>query len=280
MGFERVTLGRTGLTVARLGIASSYGTNEAMVEEAVEQGVNYLYWGAMRTNAMARGIRNVSRKNREDLVIVVHTMARTGAGMSKVVGKSLKRLGVDHLDVLLLGWRNRKPHPRLLEHAHRLRDQGLVRYLALSGHNRLLFPELEKEGRIDIFHVRYNAVHRAAEREVLERLPNEGGPGVVSFTNTCWGALLDPASMPPGESAPCAADSYRFTLSHPGVHVAVCGPNSMKQLQQDLECLKRGPMSEEEMERMRRIGDHIYRNVSPVRTQLRSIRTIRLGSLR
>jgi hypothetical protein len=65
MDFERVTLGRTGLSVTRLGLASSYGTDEAMVEEAVAHGVNYLYWGALRTGAMARGIRNAVRSNRK-----------------------------------------------------------------------------------------------------------------------------------------------------------------------------------------------------------------------
>ena len=60
MGFERITLGRTGLSVTRLGLAASYGTDEAMVEEAVERGVNYLWWGALRTKKMARGIRAVA----------------------------------------------------------------------------------------------------------------------------------------------------------------------------------------------------------------------------
>ena len=40
MGFERVSLGRTGLSVARPGIASSYGTDEAM--DLVEKGALYL----------------------------------------------------------------------------------------------------------------------------------------------------------------------------------------------------------------------------------------------
>ena len=76
MGFERVTLGRTGLSVSPIGIASSYGTNEAMVEEAVDRGVNYLYWGAQKTQQMGRGIQRVVRRKRDDLVIVAHTTTR------------------------------------------------------------------------------------------------------------------------------------------------------------------------------------------------------------
>lgn len=278
MGFERVPLGRTGLSVSPIGLASSYGTNEAMVEEAVGRGVNYLYWGALRTKKMARGIRSVARRKRDDLVIIAHTTARSPSGLSKVVENSLRQLGVDTFEVFLLGWHNRRPDPRLMDHALKLRDQGRFRFIAISGHNRRLFPELEKDRQIDIFHIRYNAAHRGAEKEILDHLPEQDGPGVVSFTNTRWGSLLKPANMPPGVSAPSAADCYRFVLAHPKVHVAVCGPNSMEQLKEDLEALDLGPMSEEDLDRMRRIGDHVYRNVNLLRAQLSGIMTIRLWS--
>jgi len=48
MGFAPVVLGRTGLVVGRLGVAASYGVPTKAVEEAFEQGVNYLYWGTYR----------------------------------------------------------------------------------------------------------------------------------------------------------------------------------------------------------------------------------------
>jgi len=272
MGFERATLGRTGLSVTRLGLAASYGTDEAMVEAAVERGVNYLWWGAIRTRKMARGIRSVARRRREDLVIVLHALSRSPAALSKLVEKSLDRLGLDSFDVLLLAGHNRRPDPRLMEHARRLQDQGRIGFLALSSHHRGVFPELlEKQREIDIFHVRYNAAHRGAEKEVFEHLPEEGGPGVVAFTSNRWGSLIDPAWTPPGEPPPSPADCYRFVLSHPKVHVACSGPSSMKQLEQNLECLDLGPMSEEELERMRRIGRYVYERGAPWRAQLQAM---------
>jgi predicted aldo/keto reductase-like oxidoreductase len=277
MAFEKATLGRTGFSVTRLGIASSYGTDEAMVEEAVAHGVNYLYWGALRTRRMAEGIKRVARKNRDDLIIVVQTMARTVPSMNRVIHKSMKRLGIDYIDVLLLGMGRypQGPSSRLIECAAKLKDDAVIRALAVSSHHRLLFPRLEQEKQFDIFHVRYNAAHRGAETEVFNSLPKAGGPGIVTFTNTRWGSLLNPANMPPGESPPTAADCYRFVLSHPRVHVVVCGPNSMKQLKEDLTALKLGPMSAEEQERMRRIGDYVYNKESPLKAQLKSIKSIR-----
>ena len=89
---------------------------------------------------------------------------------------------------------------------------------------------------------------------------------------------MKPANMPEGEPPPSPAECYRFVLTHPKVHVAVCGPNSMEQLREDLEALELGPMSEEELGRMRRIGDHVYQKVSTWRAQLSGMMTIRLRS--
>jgi len=58
------------------------------------------------------------------------------------------------------------------------------------------------------------------------------------------------------------------------VHVTVCGPNSIKQLKEDLTALDLGPMSEEEQKRMRRIGDYVYRKESPLKAQFKSIKSI------
>jgi aryl-alcohol dehydrogenase-like predicted oxidoreductase len=271
MGFERVTLGRTGLEVSRLGVAASYGTDEAMVEEAVERGINYLWWGALRTKKMARGIRAVARKDREDLVVVVHAISRKPTGISKLVDDALSQLGLDYIDVLLFAGHKRAPAPQLMEQVARLKEQGKLRFLALSTHQRPLIPKLEKDQPADIYHLRYNAAHVGAETEVFDHLPEEGGPGIVTFTSNRWGSLIDPARMPEGERPPSAADCYRFVLSHPRVHVACCGPANVEELRQNLECLERGPMSDEELERMRRIGAHVYQSGAPWKAQLASV---------
>ena len=46
MGFdESIILGRTGLKVGRLGVASGYWMPAKAIEEAFERGWNYLTWG-------------------------------------------------------------------------------------------------------------------------------------------------------------------------------------------------------------------------------------------
>ena len=135
----------------------------------------------------------------------------------------------------------------------------MFQFLALSSHNRSLFPKLAKEGLFDIFHVRYNAAHRGAETEAFQYLKGDHIPGIVTYTATRWGRLLKQKKMPPGETAPPASDCYRFVLSHPAVDVCLTGPKTREEMKEALKTLDLGPLEDEDLNRMRRIGDYIHK---------------------
>jgi aryl-alcohol dehydrogenase-like predicted oxidoreductase len=139
----------------------------------------------------------------------------------------------------------------------KLKETGLVRAVGITTHNRTLVPELHRERLLDVYHVRYNAVHRGGEKDLFPHVVGDEKPGLVAFTATCWGRLLSPKRMPPGEDPPSAADCYRFALSHPAVDVCMTGPRTLEEMRENLSVLGQGPMSDEELERMRRIGDHV-----------------------
>jgi hypothetical protein len=67
---ESRILGRTGLSVGRLGMASGYGGPASAVEGGFERGVNYLYWGSMRRGAFGQALRNL-KPQRERMVLVL-----------------------------------------------------------------------------------------------------------------------------------------------------------------------------------------------------------------
>ena len=123
----------------------------------------------------------------------------------------------------------------------------MARHLALSTHYRPLAVQLASDARFGALHIRYNAEHRGAERDVFPLLPAGDRPGIVSFTATSWGRLLDRRRAPPGEPVPTAADCYRFVLSNPAVDVCLTGPSKEEQVTQALEALDRGPMPPEEI---------------------------------
>jgi predicted aldo/keto reductase-like oxidoreductase len=260
---EQVVLGRTGLKVCPLGIASGYWAPAKAIEEAFERGCNYITWGTFVKGFsphLREALRNIDAKGQRDrLVLAMFSYAHQSFLTEHFLTKGLKAAGLDYADVLILGHFSRPPSVRIIDGAMRLKEKGLVRFIGLSSHNRLLFPKLPNDGIFDVFHLRYNAAHRGAETEVFPFLPKDNKPGIVSFIGTAWGRLLNSKKMPPGEKAPTAVECYRFVLSHPAVDVCMSGPRTMEQMRQNLAILEQGPMSDDELARMRRIGDYIYR---------------------
>jgi aryl-alcohol dehydrogenase-like predicted oxidoreductase len=260
--FTRAVLGRTGLSVGRLGVASGFRPPPEAYEEAFEHGCNYFTWGTVlkgRCPYLRVAVKNlIARGKRDDLVLAFVSYAHQGGLMDLMHRSSLRQLGTDHADVLLIGYYDQRPPQRLIDRALRMKQEGRVRFLGLTSHNRTVFPKLAQEGIFDVFHVRYNAAHRGAEQEVFPHLDPVTGPGVVTFTATRWRQLLASKRMPAGEAPPTAADCYRFALSHPSVDVVLAGTRSILEMRQALGALERGPMSDEELGRMRRIGDHLH----------------------
>ena len=257
MSFEPTILGRTGLKAGRLGLGS-YGNSSEVVEEAFEHGVNYFYWGALRTQKMGRVLRRLTKRNREKMVITVQNYWPSEGLIPKGVENVLRELGIDYADILLFSTFKRKLNQRAIDSALKLKERGLIHHLGLACHHRPRYAEVEKEGIFDLYHVRYNAVHRGAEKDVFPLLPEKKGPGIAIYTATCWTKLLRPNYVPKGEKIPQATDCYRFVLSHPSVQVCISGPKNIKQIKENLKVLDMGPMAEEELAWMRRVGDHIY----------------------
>jgi aryl-alcohol dehydrogenase-like predicted oxidoreductase len=258
---ERIVLGRTGLRVSKLGLGSSFKAPTEAYLEAFERGVNYFYWGSIRRGYMADAIRAIARRERDELVVVVQSYSRLGGLLTLSVEAALRRLGLDHAEILLLGWHNSLPSPRVLDAARALRERGRVRHVALSTHRRSLLPTLVDDDLFDVWHVRYNAVHRGAEREVFPALEGRNQaerPGLVTYTTTRWGHLCDPKRTPRGERTPSGTDCYRFALSRPEVDLCLAGPDNMDHMKQALAALEQGPLDDDELAWMRRVGDHIY----------------------
>jgi aryl-alcohol dehydrogenase-like predicted oxidoreductase len=181
--FKERALGSTGLKVGPLGMAASYGAPAEAFEEAFDRGCNYFYLGGGRRKAgMKQAIRNIcSQGLRDKLVIAIQSYARFGYLMEWVFKSRLRSMGLERADILVLGWHNRRPSPGLVKQAQAMRAKGLCRYIAMSGHQRKLFPQMDAGGQFDLFHVRYNAAHRGAQAEIFPRLQGDDRPGIVSY---------------------------------------------------------------------------------------------------
>ncbi len=259
---EKVILGKTGLKVGRFGISSSYGAPSEAFEEAFDHGCNYFTWGTFvkgDSREMKKAIRKIVQKGkRDELVLAVFSYAHDPFLTKYFLKRRLKALGTDHIDVLLLGYFPNIPSERILDGARKLKEIGMVRHLGISSHNRKMFRNVIEVSDIEVLHVRYNAAHRGAERDIFPFFSAENRPGIVSFTATRWGKLLSEKHMPAGETPLSASDCYRYVLSNPAVDVCMMGAKSTGQMHENLNCLTLGPLSAEEQKRVERIGEYVY----------------------
>ena len=259
---EKITLGRTGLRVGRLGISSSYGAPAKAFEEAFERGCNYFNMGSFikgRSKEMIKAIKNITAKGkRDELVVAIYDYTHSPLIGQKHFMKGLRKMGLEYVDELMLGYYSGLPRKSVMNWAIRLKEQGLARYIGVSSHNRKVFAELTREGQVDVYHVRYNAVNSGAEKDVFPLLPTENKPGIVVYTATRWGQLLKEKKMPAGEKPLTATECYRFVLSNPSVDLCMTGARSLEMMRENLETLNLGPLTEDELVRIRGIGDFIY----------------------
>jgi aryl-alcohol dehydrogenase-like predicted oxidoreductase len=258
MQFQNRTLGRTGLLVSPLGLSTGGGGLPAReVERAFERGLRYFYWGTLRASPFAEGVRNLAKKHRNEMVTVVQSYTRAAMLMRGSLERALSKLGLEYTDLLLLGWWNSPPPARILGAALELKSRGLAKHVIISCHNRKTFARYAADPSYGAIMVRYNAVHPGAETDVFPLLVADARPGVISYTATRWGHLLDPNVLPGNEPRPRASDCYRFALSSPAVDVALCAPRNASDLDEALQAIERGKMTDDELAWMKRVGAHV-----------------------
>ncbi len=253
----RRRLGRSRLEASRLGLAGSFGIDADAVERAYhELGIDY-FFVTPRMKRMVAGVRRlVDSGQRERMTIATGASLPFGWSVRREFDKSARLLGVDRFDVFHLFWV--QAHWYVTGNTWRemraLKEQGLIRALAISCHDRKLARALVDELELDVLMLRYNAAHRGAEHEIFASLDEKTRPGIVAYTATRWGRLLSPA----GELGPMTApECYRFALTHPMVDVVLCGPRSWDELVADAQGVLEGPIAAERMAELHAFGDAV-----------------------
>jgi aryl-alcohol dehydrogenase-like predicted oxidoreductase len=260
--FSLRPLGATGINVTPLGLSASYFPGQKTVYVAAEEGIN-LFFAFGIDIQMIRALRTImaSRRDAFTLVTGAYNYILRAQDVRKAFEKRLRQFKTDYIDVFLF-MGVMKPvefTPRVQEEMLKLREEGKVRAIGLSCHNRIYLGRLAAEGGVDAMMMRYNAAHRGAERDIFPHLTAHN-PGVISYTATRWTALLRrPRSWPKDKRVPTAAECYRFVLSDPHVHTVLTAPRNTKELRENIAAVRKGSLEAEDLKFMREFGDAVYR---------------------
>lgn len=256
--FLHRTPARLGKRVFRLGLSASYGLDEAAIREAFASGMNYVFW-APTAKKLTRVLREEVKRDRERLCIATGpTFGFFRGGIRKRAEEALRLLDTDYLDVFQLYWLGKMSAftEGNVEELVRLREEGKVRALGVSIHDRPRAGRLAEDSPLDLLMIRYNAAHPGAEEDVFPHLARRQ-PAVVAYTATSWTRLL---RRPRGWKGPpaTAGDCYRFCLTSPHVDVVLSASGTAERLRENLRALEKGPLSPEEMARMRDLGSAVH----------------------
>lgn len=255
--FRRRTLRALGRDVFRLGLACNFGLEPAAFEGALERGFDYLFWTSMRTGGLGPSMRAALARKREAYVVATGpTVGYFEGNVRRGAESALRALGTDYIDVFHLFWVGRGSfwRPATALALARLKEEGKIRAVAISIHDRARAAEIARTGALDLLMLRYNAAHPGAERDVFPTFPSPR-PSVVAYTATSWRKLLKPVR---GHAAMTAPDCYRFCLSNPNVDVVLTGPSNARELDENLTALDRGPLTEAEDAAFRAFGRAVH----------------------
>jgi uncharacterized protein len=246
----RRKLGRTGIEVPLVSMGVMNADNPNLVKAALDGGITLLDtahgYQDGRNEEMLGTI--LPGRARESFVICTKVFVSTldrktglfragtrGEEISEKLDISLKRLGLDHVDVLYLHAQSAREgvlHETLLGALEKVKKQGKTRFLGVSTHTNE--PEVMRaaiEGKIyDVVLTSYNFKqdhHLEVQKAIGEAAA--AGLGIVAM-KTQAGVFWDKEKTKPIDMKA----ALRWALRDPNVHTAIPGLTTFDQLQDDL----------------------------------------------
>jgi aryl-alcohol dehydrogenase-like predicted oxidoreductase len=233
--------------VLRIGVAGNYGLQTKDIYHAAERGVGYWLWSP-HFKKVTPALKELLGRERERHVVAAYTgtfgTAITARQVRKGAERSLRLLGLDQVDILMLGWLGRASRftESIQDELVRLKGEGKVKVVGVSIHDRVRAGKLARDSMLDAFMIRYNAKHPGAEQDIFPHLEVRQ-PAVIAYTATSW-----------RQSGPLC---YRFCLTSPHVNVVLTGPRTCSQLDENLDALEAGPLQQEEEAWVREYGRRV-----------------------
>lgn len=285
-------LGKTGLNVSELSLGGLYvasflnsqeAANQTLVS-ALRQGVNYLDTAPAYGNseeALGRALKAAVGDSKEPLIISTKLGGRPTpfnprdpAGLRQSVDESLRLLGRDSVDILIIHepdrpaqydwWRDfSKADGPVMEVMDDLKKAGKIRFTGLGGTTAYEMATLIRTGKFDavLTAFQYSALWREAEHEIFPAC-RETGIGVIVGSPLQQGALskkydldrcwfispqrkrqfLDLYHLADDSGMTVAELSLRFALGNPLTSTVLIGSGSPEHVARNAAAIAKGPL--------------------------------------
>lgn len=268
-----------GFGGAEIGFDASVtqGDVNQLLNSALDSGLNVIDTAAAYQSS-EKMIGEAVGKRRKDYYLLTKCGALDGfsrfdwtrKGIVETIEQSLRNLKTDYLDIAQLHTCSAEELRRgeVIEGLQLAREKGYTRYIGYSGDNEDAKTAVE----MDVFDSLQTSVNVADQIEINKTIPlaEEKQIGVIakrpianavwrenekpenSYVHEYWDRIqkleYDFLKKPLDESI---GDALRFTLSIPGVTVAIVGTTKPNRWQTNADCVKQGNLSEEEFEAIR-----------------------------
>lgn len=265
-------LGRTGEMVTEIGLGGIpvmrvEDMDEAarLINHALDQGINYIDTARAYGDSEEKfGL--VMKHRRDEVFLATKTHAFDYDTAWEYLRTSLKNLQTDYLDLWQMHdisteerWQQIWAPNGAMKAAKEAQQQGLVRFIGLSGHNDALLLRAVESGEFDVILCVYNlGIHSTGERVIPAAQEHDVGVAIMKPLSGGLFFRREEAYVDPMKA-------WYFVLMNPGISVALAGFQNQRDIDQAIEASRTfQPLSDEEIqelvERARFLGEDVCRD--------------------
>ena len=244
--------------------------------EAIERGVTYIDTARIYGNA-EEILGHIIPKRRDKLFIATKVSTHTADEAERSLSESLRRLKIDHLDLVHIHSIGSKKIDRVLgkggalEYLMKEKETGKIRFIGISGHNRPPnFVRMLKTNQIDVVMCVMNYADRNIYDFESKVLPEAKKRNVGCVAMKVYAGIKGGFRNHRSGYVGCATEAARlphalaYALDLPGVSVAVVGPYTVEQAVQNVEFARKYvPLSKEQRHALLEYGKKLATNLGP-----------------
>ena len=255
---EYVTLGKTGLKVARLGFGgipiqrADAATTRELIVKMADLGINYI--DTARGYTVSEAFLGEALEGlRDKFILATKSMARTKEAMAADIEVSLKNLRTDYIDVYQVHNPTVEQLKQVmapggaLEALFEAKAAGKIGHIGLTAHAIEVFDMALELDWVEVFMFPYNIVETHAEEQI--RRCGEKNIGFVVMKPLAGGAIED------------ATLAMRYICKNPDATIVIPGMYDVKEIDQNVAAVEdTSPLTEKELADIQEIRQRLGSN--------------------